>query len=110
MPSLKMARNHLLISHHEGIVDDEEFLLLYDINTSPNLDLPYDLYERFDFDVLDDDECLSEFRFRKHDLPLLAEVLQIQDKITYTKEVFALVWRPFVLCLGDLLILRDMLI
>ena len=50
MPSLKMARNHLLISHYEGIVDDEEFLLLYDINTSPNLDLPYDLnlYERFD--------------------------------------------------------------
>lgn len=82
MPSLKMARNHLLISHYEGIVDDEEFLLLYDINTSPNLDLPYDLYERFDFDGLDDDECLSEFRFRKHDLPLLAEVLQIPDKIT----------------------------
>ena len=48
MPSLKMARNHLLISHYEGIVDDEEFLLLYDINTSRNLDLPYDLYERFD--------------------------------------------------------------
>ena len=35
-----------------------------------------------DFDGLDDDECLSEFRFRKHDLPLLAEVLQIPDKIT----------------------------
>ena len=49
MPSLKMARNHLLISHCEEIVDDEEFLLLYDINTSPNLDLPYDLYERFDW-------------------------------------------------------------
>ena len=48
MPSLKMAINHLLISHYKGIVDDEEFLLLYDINTSPNLDLPYDLYERFD--------------------------------------------------------------
>ena len=31
---------------------------------------------------LDDDECLSEFRFRKHDLPSLAKVLQIPDKIT----------------------------
>ena len=85
-----MARNHLLISHYEGIVDDEEFLLLYDIDTSPNLDLPYDLYERFDFDGLDDDECLSEFRFRKHDLPLLAEVLQIPDKITFRSKR----WRP----------------
>ena len=66
-------KNHLVISHYEGFVDDEEVLLLYDIKTSPNLDLRYDLYERFDFDVLDDDECLSEFRFRKHDLPLLAK-------------------------------------
>ena len=63
MPSLKMARNHLLISHYEGTVDDEEFLLFYDINTSPNLDLPYDLYERFDFDSLDEDECLFGISF-----------------------------------------------
>ena len=77
-----MARKHLLVSHYEGIIDDEEFLQLYDLNTS-NLDLLYDLYERFDFDGLDDDdEGLSEFHFRKHDLPLLAEVLQIPDKIT----------------------------
>ena len=93
MPSLKMARNHLLISHYEGIIDDEEFLLLYDLNTSSNLDLPYDLYERFDFDGLDDDECLSEFRFRKHDLPLLAEVLQIPDKITLYQRSLCLVLR-----------------
>ena len=71
-------KNHLVISHYEGFVDDEEVLLLYDNNTSPNLDLRYDLYERFDFDGLDDDECLSEFHFRKHDLPLLAEVLYVK--------------------------------
>ena len=82
MPCLKVAKIHLLISHYKGIVDDEEFLVLYNINTSPNLDVPYDLYERFDFDGLDDDEYLSEFCFRKHDLPLLAEVLQIADKVT----------------------------
>ena len=69
--------NHLVIRHYDGFVDDEE-VLLYDINTSPNLDLPYDLNERFYFDGLDDDKCLSEFRFRKHDLPLLAEVRHVK--------------------------------
>ena len=69
----------LLLSHYEGIIDDKEFLLLYDLNKSNNLDLPYDSYESFDFDVLEDDECLSEFRFQKHDLPLLAEVLGVPD-------------------------------
>jgi len=79
MPSLKEVRDMLLLSHYEGIIDDKEFLLLYDLNKSNNLDLPYDSYESFDFDVLEDDECLSEFRFQKHDLPLLAEVLGVPD-------------------------------
>ena len=86
MSSLKAARNqrnHLLISHFEEVINDEEFLLLYDINKSSNPDLPYDLYEFFDFDVLEEDECLSEFRFRKQDIPFLAEVIQIPDKITF---------------------------
>ena len=69
----------LLLSHYEVIIDDEEFLLLYDLNKSNNLDLPYDSYESFDFDVLEKDECLSEFRFQKHDIPLLAEVLGVLD-------------------------------
>ena len=51
----------------------------YTINKSNNLDLPYDSYESFDFDVLEEDECLSEFRFQKHDIPLLAEVLGVLD-------------------------------
>ena len=93
MSSLKAARNHLLISHFEEVINDEEFLLLYDINKSSNPDLPYDLYEFFDFGVLEEDECLSEFRFRREDIPFLAEVIQILDEITFTKEVFALFWR-----------------
>jgi len=79
MPSLKDVLDMLLLSHYEVIIDDKEFLLLYDLNKSNNLDLPYDSYESFDFDVLEEDECLSEFRFQKHDIPLLAEVLGVPD-------------------------------
>ncbi|KAK3754304.1 hypothetical protein QZH41_006637 [Actinostola sp. cb2023] len=84
MSSLKEVRNQLLISHDEGVISDEELLLLYDVNKSNNLDVPYDCYRGFDFDDLDDledDECLSEFRFYKHDLPRLAEVLEIPEVV-----------------------------
>ena len=82
MSSLKEVRNQLLISHYEGLIDDEEFLLLYDMNMSNNLDLPYEAYlpyEQFTLENLEDDECVSEFRFRKNDLPLLADSLGIPD-------------------------------
>ena len=79
--SLKSARNHLLFSHYDHVINDEEFLLLYDINQSENVDLPYDLYPFFDFDSLENDECLSDFRFNKEDIPRLAEVLGIPRQI-----------------------------
>ena len=49
MSSLRAVRNQLLISHNEGVISDEEFLLLYDLNKSKNLDFPYDSYDCFDF-------------------------------------------------------------
>ena len=84
MSSLKAAKNHLPISHFEEVINDEEFLLLYDINKSSNPDLSYDLYEFFNFDVLEEDDYLSEFcNFRKQDIPFLAEVIQIPGEITF---------------------------
>ena len=44
-------------------LNDEEFIMLYDLNRYTNLDLPYWDYERFDVDRMSDDECISEFRF-----------------------------------------------
>ena len=60
---------------------DAECLLLYDLNKSSNLELPYWSYDQFDLDLLSYDECKSEFRFYKRDVYLLAEVLQISDQI-----------------------------
>ena len=41
MMSLKEVRNQLLISHDDGVIIDEELLLLYDLNRSDNVDLSY---------------------------------------------------------------------
>lgn len=45
MPSLKEVRDILLISLFQGLINDEELLLLYDLNRSTNLDLPYEYYD-----------------------------------------------------------------
>ena len=42
-----------LISHDDGVINDEELLLLQDLNRSYNLDLPYNSQAGFDFDYLE---------------------------------------------------------
>ena len=53
MMSLKEVRNQLLISHDDGVINDEKRLLLYDLSRSDNLDLPYNSYPGVDFDDLE---------------------------------------------------------
>ena len=70
----------LLLAHYEGLIVmllyDEEVMLLYDVNSSKNLSLPFWKYDRFSLDNMENDECISEFRFEKEDLFLLHDVLQ----------------------------------
>ena len=68
----------LLHTHDEGYIDDEEFLILYDVNRSTN-DLPNWEYEQFDLDKLCNYECKAEFRFLKNDTYTLYYVLQFPD-------------------------------
>ena len=82
MPSFRQNRSLILLPHGAGFLDDEEFVLLYDINTWKNPDLPYWNYGAFDLDQLTDVECKAEFRFHKQGICNLADVLIIPDKIT----------------------------
>ena len=61
-----------------NVFGDAEFVLLY---SPQNLHLPCDLYPHFDLQNLTEDECLSEFRFRKADIPRLSQALRIPDVI-----------------------------
>ena len=65
LPNLKTLQDVILLAHADHLIDDDEFLLLYDLNRSKNLDLPHHSYETFDLDSLSEDECKSEFRFHK---------------------------------------------
>ena len=63
MPKLRENRVALLYAHAADIIDDAEFLLLYDLNTAKSPDLPYWKCEPFDLENMSDDECKTEFRF-----------------------------------------------
>ena len=47
------------------------FFLLYEVNFSKNPEFPYERYELFDLDSMDDTEFRAEFRFGKTEIPLL---------------------------------------
>ena len=79
---MKVDQNLFFIALELGDMDEkEEFLMLYDINRTHNLDLPYWKYEKFDLDHLENDECVAEFRFQKDDIYDLTGVLQVPDEI-----------------------------
>ena len=72
-----MDNDSLAILHGENVINDEEFVLLYDLESSGNLYLPHNKYERFVLDDLENDECIANFRFEKEDLWHLADALSL---------------------------------
>ena len=56
MPKWRTVRDHLLYAHSESLIDDEEFILLFDLYTAKSPDLPYWKYDEFDLDL--GDMCL----------------------------------------------------
>ena len=80
MASFKETRNALLLAYNDDIIDDEEFVLLYDLQTSKNPCFPYEEYDHFNLEAMDSVDCKAEFRVEKNDIPLLAEALRIPAK------------------------------
>ena len=48
MITFREVRDLLAVACFEDIMDEDEFVLLWDFNTSKNLDFPYEDYARFD--------------------------------------------------------------
>ena len=77
MSSLQNVCHALLISHSTNLINDEEFFMLYNHNTSKNPDFPYSNYQQFDLENLSYEECKAEFCFYKNDIYFLKEALHI---------------------------------
>ena len=55
MPNFRKTRETLLHVHSDNVIDDEEFVLLFDLNTSKNPDIEYWKYHTFDLNSYDHD-------------------------------------------------------
>ena len=75
--SFQKVRHSLIYSLADDIIDEEEFVLLYNAYDSGNALYPYREYDGFELDSLELDECLANFRVNKADLPRLAAALRI---------------------------------
>ena len=66
IPNLQSVRDHLLFSFEENLLNGEEFIHLYDINTSKNPNVPRWRCDPFDLDELLNDKCkyLNRKRFQ----------------------------------------------
>ena len=82
MAPLREARECVLYAYADGFVDEETCLLVYDINKSKHIDLLYWNYNKFDLDLMSDEEAKTEFRFLKNDIHVLSEALQIPPVFT----------------------------
>ena len=91
MASFRKIRSILLQSFDNGDISADELLLLYDVNTSKNPDVPYESYGKFDLNDMDDSQCLSKFCFHKSDLLVLPEALHLPNYFTIVnKEQYAM--------------------
>ena len=92
---LKAVRDLLVLSHFDDLMDDAEFLMLYDANSSKDI-YPYWKFNKFDLDAWNDTECQTELRFAKKYFHELLEILQLSEKnYLFPRHSFVRVWRVF---------------
>ena len=78
MAAFEDFRQLLILYYDANFINDEDFVLLYDIFSSRNPRFPYYEYACFDLNNMSEAECKAEFRFaKKKNLPAVAEALQI---------------------------------
>lgn len=90
MAALREIRNMLLISHGLNIISDEELVLLLLENSEKRprkSSFPYDDYEPFSLDDMDEEECKSDFRFEKDDIHYLADMLELPEKLRCSSRI-----------------------
>lgn len=68
MAAFRVTRNALLLAHDQILINEEEFILLYKINTSNNLKFCYWKYPSFNLENISDAEWTAEFCLLKSDI------------------------------------------
>ena len=89
MATFKETREILLASYASNIITIEEYALLFEKNSSNNLDFPFYNYPLFNLESQSEAECRANFRVEKHHIPLVEDVLKFRNTSFATRERFA---------------------
>ena len=77
MGSFKEVQEILPLCLEDEIIDDEEFILLYEAYMPQNPSFPHSSYGKFSIVNKDPAECKADFRVEKGDIPILVEGLRV---------------------------------
>ena len=77
--SFHELREALVCAFSDGVISEEEFLILYGEYESTNLNFPRWEYKPFSLDNFDSSEGRAELRVDKEDIPLLVNALQVPE-------------------------------
>ncbi|XP_071946235.1 uncharacterized protein [Antedon mediterranea] len=82
MANLHRVRDALVAAYISDVLDEEEFIMLYSMNSPSNPDFQYKSDEyQFNLDKFNDDECNSYFRFQKNDIYRLKHALGVPPTV-----------------------------
>ena len=84
MPNFRENRECIAYAHRKGFINDRQFLLLYDANTSKNHDFPYWKYDRFDLDELGMTSAKLNSDFTKMTFSSLLNIFSYQMRLLLT--------------------------
>ena len=87
MASFKKVQEMLCLCLIEGIIGEEEFVLLSEVHRPSNLPFPHSAYEKFSLANKDPAECKADFRVEKRDIPLLIDALRVPP-VYNAEEIF----------------------
>ena len=93
--SVQNVRETLVYCLADKIIDEDEFLLLYDAYESENMCYSFWDYEDFSLEYPSSEECLAEFRVSKVDFPRLLED-ESQDVLEVPRERFVVAAVSFI--------------
>ena len=77
--SLEDARNTLVMVRAGGLLEGEEFLILYDDFKPINPSYPHWDFDPFSLDLFGSCECEAHLRVAKHNLPILLDAFQVLE-------------------------------
>ena len=66
--------NNVLLGYNDAnVINEDELLLLHDVHRRRNPQFPYWRYEKFNLELMEEDECKAEFRVRRDDIYTLTD-------------------------------------